>query len=77
MYSTSVIGKVTHFYNLDYHDTAPPEKVNTYPDIDLLVCEASTISASMHPSNTGFEPLKHKHIFKLPPQYLKIYSIAS
>ena len=36
IYSTLVVDKATHFCNLDYHDTAPPAKVNKYTDVDFL-----------------------------------------
>ena len=46
IYSASVVDKTTHFCNLDYHDTAPPAKVNKYPDVNFLPSMSPTQFAS-------------------------------
>jgi len=47
IYSASVVDKATHFYDFDCHDTAPPTKVNKYPEVDFLPSRSPAISASV------------------------------
>ena len=51
MYSASVVDNATVFYSLDYHETAPPAYVITYPDVDRLVSTAADMSESVKPSS--------------------------
>ncbi|KAM1098513.1 hypothetical protein ACFX19_016015 [Malus domestica] len=73
MYSASVVDKATHFCNLDCQDTAPPAKVNKYPDVDL----SPPKSTSVNPSKIGLELPKHKHILEVPFKYLRIHLTTS
>ena len=77
MYSDSVVDKVTHFCNLDCHDTAAPQNVNKYPEVDFLLSRSPANSASVKPSKTGSDPPKDKHNFEVPLKYLSIYLTAS
>ena len=43
----SVVDKTTHFYSFDFHETAPPENVIRYPDVDFLESTSPAISASV------------------------------
>ncbi|PRQ59467.1 hypothetical protein RchiOBHm_Chr1g0370511 [Rosa chinensis] len=49
IYSDSVVDKATHFCNFDCQETAPPAKVNKYPDVDLIVSTSPAKSASVKP----------------------------
>ena len=51
MYSASEVDSATVFCNLDYHETAPPAYVITYPDVDRLVSTSADMSESVKPSS--------------------------
>lgn len=46
MYSTSVVDRVTYFYNLDYYNSAPPAKLIIYSEVDFLKLTLLAISVS-------------------------------
>ena len=68
MHSAFVVDKATVFYNLDYHDMAPPAYVKMYPDVDRLVLALADMSESVKSSSWGLPEPKRRHMgaFQVP-----------
>ena len=49
----SIVERAIHVCLDDFHDTAAPPSVNTYPLVDLLSVLPEIQLASLYPSNTG------------------------
>ena len=73
IYSAFVVDKATISCYLDCHDTTPPAKVITYPDVDRLESTSPNISESVKPSSIGFPEPYLRHTLKVPFRYLNIH----
>ena len=52
MNSDSIVDRDIHVYFEDFHDTAAPPSVNTYPLVDFVSFILEIQLASMYPSST-------------------------
>lgn len=50
--SDSMVDRAIHVYFEDFHDTAAPPRVNTYPLVDLVSKLSEIQLASLNPSST-------------------------
>ena len=72
-YSASMVDKATDFYNLEFHDTAPPYIGHHIPEVDRLESASPDMSELVNPSSTDFSTPNLRHTLEVHFKYLSIH----